>query len=51
MAASLEYRLSGGGANSDHAAALGGAMSSVSVSADAIFVTVSAVVAAAGDTE
>lgn len=51
MAASLEYRLSGGGANSDHAAALGGAMSSVSVTADAIFDTVSAVEAAAGDTE
>ena len=51
MAASLEYRLSGGAANSDHAAALGGAMSSVSVTADAIFDTVSAVEAAAGDTE
>ncbi len=51
MAASLEFRLSGGASNSDHAAALGGAMSSVSVTADTIFDVVSAVEAAAGDIE
>ncbi len=49
MAASLEYRLSGGSGNTDPAASLGGAMSSTAVTADTIFDVVSAVEAAAGD--
>ena len=51
MAASLEYRLSGGSGNTDPAASLGGAMSSTAVTADTIFDVVSAVEAAAGDIE
>jgi len=51
MAASLEYRLSGGSGNTDPAASLGGAMSSTAVTADIIFDVVSAVEAAAGDVE
>ncbi len=51
MAASLEYRLSGGSGNTDPAASLGGAMSSTAVTADTIFDVVSAVEAAAGDVE
>lgn len=51
MAASIAFRLSGGASNADHAASLGGAMSSNSVTADAIFDVVSAAEALAGDTE
>lgn len=51
MPASVAYRLSGGAANSNPLLALGGAMSSVAVAANAIFDTVSASEAAAGDIE
>ena len=51
MAASIAFRLSGGAANNDPAASLGGAMSSVGVTADTLFDTTSASEAFAGDTE
>lgn len=51
MAASIAFRLSGGSANSDHNASLGGVMSSVAVVADTIFDVVTASEASSGDTE
>ena len=51
MPASIAFRLSGGAANSNPAAALGGAMSSVAVAANTLFDTVTAGEASAGDTE
>lgn len=47
----IHYRLSGGAANSDPAASLGGAKSSVQFTANAIFDDVSSAEAAAGDAE
>lgn len=47
----IQYRLSGGAANSDPAASLGGAKSSVSVTGSTIFDTVSGAESAAGDIE
>lgn len=47
----IQYRMSGGAANSDPAAALGGAMSSTAFTANAIFDDVSSAEATAGDTE
>jgi hypothetical protein len=53
MAVTIEYRLSGGGSNTDPAASLGGAMSSTQVSAtlNQFFDLVSSAEATAGDTE
>lgn len=51
MAASLAFRLSGGSGNTDHAASIGGAMSTTAASADAIFDIVGADEASAGDVE
>lgn len=51
MAVDIEYRLSGGAANSDPAASLGGAMSSVEAIGSTIFDAVSSAEASAGDTE
>ena len=51
MAVDLEYRLSGGAANSDPILSIGGAMSSVEVTGSTLFDTVSSAEAAAGDTE
>lgn len=47
----IHFRLSGGAANSDPAASLGGAKSSVQFTANAIFDDVSSAEAAAGDAE
>lgn len=51
MPASLSFRLSGGAANSNPLTSLGGAMSSVAASPNALFDTVTAGEASAGDTE
>ena len=51
MAVDLEYRLSGGAANSDPILSIGGAMSSVEATGSTLFDTVSSAEAAAGDTE
>ena len=51
MPASIVYRLSGGAANSNPAASLGGVMSTTAVAANALFDTVSAAEALSGDTE
>lgn len=51
MAASIAFRLSGGAANTDPAASIGGAMSSTAVSANTLFDTVTAAEASSGDTE
>lgn len=51
MAVDIEYRLSGGASNSDPAASLGGAMSSVEVTGSTLLDTVSSAEASAGDTE
>jgi hypothetical protein len=50
MAVDIEYRLSGGAANSDPAAALGGAMSSVEAVGSTLFDTVTSAGATAGET-
>ena len=47
----IHYRLSGGAANSDPAASLGGAKSSVQFPANAVFDDVSSTEASSGDTE
>lgn len=47
----IEYRLSGGAANSDPALSLGGAKSSVAVTGSTLFDTVSGAESAAGSTE
>lgn len=47
----IQYRMSGGAANSDPAAALGGAMSSTAFTANSIFDDVSSAEATAGDAE
>lgn len=51
MPAAVAFRLSGGSANSNPLTSLGGAMSSVAVAANALFDTVAAGEAAAGDIE
>lgn len=51
MPASIAFRLSGGSTNSNPMSALGGAMSSVAVAANALFDTVTAGEASTGDTE
>jgi hypothetical protein len=51
VAGDIHYRLSGGAANSDHAASLGGAKSSVQVTPASLFDDVSGAESAAGDTE
>lgn len=47
----IDYKHSGGAANSDPAASLGGAISSVDVTTDTLFDDVSSAEASAGDTE
>lgn len=51
VASDIKFRLSGGGSNSDPAASLGGAMSSVEVNASTLWDAVSSAEAAAGRTE
>ena len=51
MAVDLEYRLSGGAANSNPLLSIGGAMSSVEATGSTLFDTVTSAEAAAGDTE
>lgn len=51
MPAAVAFRLSGGASNSNPLTSLGGAMSSVAVAANALFDTVTAGEAAAGDIE
>lgn len=51
MPASVAFRLSGGAANTNHANSLGGAMSTTAASSNALFDTVTAGEASAGDTE
>ena len=51
VASDIQYRMSGGAANSDPAAAIGGAMSSTAFTANAIFDDVSSAEATAGDAE
>jgi len=51
MAASLAFRLSGGAGNSNPLLSTGGVMSSTAAAANALFDTVSAAEALAGDTE
>ena len=51
IASDIKYYLSGGGSNSDPAASLGGAQSSVQVTSNDLFDDVSSAEASSGDTE